>query len=167
MTTFKIAKALDFARNAHKGQTRKYTDVPYVNHCIDVYQVLVDNVLHVSEDMLIAALLHDTVEDTDVTPWLITAVFGRKIAKLVDELTHKEDKTENRKTRKEKEANRLATISPEAQTIKYADIICNLRDIAEHDPKFAVKYKAEKRDILMKMGDGHVGLRNTAWLAAL
>jgi (p)ppGpp synthase/HD superfamily hydrolase len=163
----KLAHAIDFASRAHAGQTRKYTGEPYVSHCIDVLKLLQQRVPDASEEMLVAAVLHDVLEDTDVSYYMIEQEFGGVVAELVYELTSKEDKSKRRAERKEGEAQRLAAVSPEAQTIKYADIICNLRDIGEHDPNFAPKYRAEKRRILMLAGKGYESLRQEAWLMAL
>jgi hypothetical protein len=70
----------------------------------------------------------------------------------------------NRKVRKEREAQRLASVSAEAQTIKYADIIDNLSDTRALDAKFLAKYRKEKRRQLMLMCDGYQALRQQAWL---
>ena len=74
-------RALQFAMTAHAGQTRKDHKLPYILHPMEVAAVassMTDN-----EDVLIAALLHDTVEDADISPETITAQFGERVAALV------------------------------------------------------------------------------------
>ena|SRR5688572_7591664 len=162
----KIAAAINFASHAHAGQKRKYNGEPYMHHPMAVLGLLLSRVPHATEDMLVAAVLHDVLEDTGVSFGGIEDTFGTDVADLVYQLT--EPKLEgNRAFRKEREAQRLATISPEAQTIKYADIICNLIDIDKHDPKFAPVYKYEKQRALMLMADGDPSLRGSAWLLTL
>jgi tRNA nucleotidyltransferase (CCA-adding enzyme) len=107
--------------------------------------------------------LHDTVEDTSVTPADITKEFGPKIAKLVIELTDvSKPEDGNRKTRKAIDRDKLAGVSAEAQTVKYADLISNGKDIAQNDPKFAKVYHAEKADLLRVMTKGNQNLRKQA-----
>lgn len=162
----RIGKAVNFAMKAHDGQKRKYTGEPYIYHPMAVAGLLMARVPDATEAMCIAAILHDVLEDTEVDLVQILDEFGSDVATLVHELT--EPKFEgNRAARKEQEAQRLATISPEAQTIKYADIICNLMDIDQHDPGFAPKYKYEKQRALTMMADGNQSLRGSAWLLTL
>ena len=80
-----VEKALQFATAAHEGQVRKYTGEPYINHPVEVMRI----VKTVSDDpaMHAAALLHDVVEDTDVTIEDIVREFGDDVAQLVDDLT--------------------------------------------------------------------------------
>ena len=80
-----IAKAKEFAREAHSGQVRKYTGLPYTTHTEEVAQI-VDN-YNGSKEMIAAALLHDTVEDTSVTIQDIEKEFGSGTAMLVKWLT--------------------------------------------------------------------------------
>lgn len=156
-----VARAQSFAADAHGGiaHTRKYTDEPYINHPIEVMEI-VRGVEH-TDEMLAAALLHDTVEDTPVTQEDIEREFGPIVAKLVHELT--DQCTEgNRFARKAAEAERLGTISSQAQTIKLADFISNSRSIVEHDPGFARVYLREKLQALAVMKNGDPGLYQMA-----
>ncbi len=159
-----VDDALIFATLAHTGakQRRKYTDEPYIVHPIEV-MMIVRSVPHTPE-MLAAALLHDTVEDTDVTIEDIEATYGETVAALVNDLTEP-DWPGNRAERKEAEAQRLATISPEAQTIKLADLISNTSTIVQHDPDFARVYLREKRRILGLMSAGDAKLYERAFMA--
>lgn len=152
-----VARALAFAANAHGtiGQRRKYTNEPYIEHPVEVMQI-VESVAH-TEEMLVAALLHDTIEDTPVTREDIAAQFGADVAALVMELTDQCHEG-NRATRKAAEAERLAQISPAAQTIKLADLISNTRSIIAHDPDFSRIYLREKVHVLSRMRAGDPGL---------
>ncbi len=138
-------KALEFAREAHGNQLRKYGEEPYIEHPIRVAG-LVKTVPHTTE-MICAAYLHDVVEDTPVSIRDIERKFGRKIAFLVDELTDEFIKENyphlNRRKRKEREVARQAKISEEAKTIKLADVIDNTRDILQNDLGFARRYIPE------------------------
>jgi (p)ppGpp synthase/HD superfamily hydrolase len=111
------------------------------------------------DNQIIAALLHDTVEDTDVTLESVRANFGDDVARLVEELTnvyHQADYPQlERAARKALEAERLGKISPRAQTIKYADFLNNGADILIQDADFAKVYLREiaHKLELMTLGD--------------
>jgi guanosine-3',5'-bis(diphosphate) 3'-pyrophosphohydrolase len=154
-----ILKAIAFAAKAHGEQKRKYTGEPYIVHPIAVAQIL-GNIF--PDYVIIAAILHDTVEDTPATPQSISENFGYKVAGLVKELTDVFTKEEypglNRAQRKSCECDRIATISFEAKSIKLADLIDNTESIVLHDPGFAKTYLAEKQDMLRVLSDGHAGL---------
>lgn len=158
-----ILKAAKFAALAHHGQLRKYTGEPYIVHPLEVAK----KVASVTDDyrMICAALLHDVVEDTVYTSSHIHNQFGSDIGNMVDDLTdqysHEHDKRP-RIQRKADECARIALISPEAKTIKLADIICNTGSIVQHDPKFAKVYMAEKRALLIVLKDGNPKL----WMEA-
>lgn len=156
-----IAKAEQFAQQAHKDHQRKYTGDPYYVHLDEVRNIVKQAGGTVEQQA--AALLHDTVEDTNTTPMDITREFGPKIAKLVVELTDvSKPEDGNRKTRKAIDRDKLAGVSAEAQTIKYADLISNGKDIGQNDPKFAKVYHAEKADLLRVMTKGNQNLRKQA-----
>jgi (p)ppGpp synthase/HD superfamily hydrolase len=143
-----VTKALVLATKAHKGQTRKYTHEPYINHPVAVARILAN--LQCSDDMLCAALLHDVVEDTEYTIEAVVIATNAEVARLVMELTsiHSEEFRANRAERKQLEAHRLSFASADAQTIKVADLIDNTRTIVAHDPEFAKVYLAEKEELL-------------------
>jgi tRNA nucleotidyltransferase (CCA-adding enzyme) len=156
-----IAKAEKFAQEAHKDHKRKYTGDPYYVHLDEVRNIVKQAGGTIEQQA--AALLHDTVEDTNTTPMDITREFGPKIAKLVVELTDvSKPEDGNRKTRKAIDRDKLAGVSAEAQTVKYADLISNGKDIAQNDPKFAKVYHAEKADLLRVMTKGNQNLRKQA-----
>lgn len=156
---FRLYNALTFAHAAHAavGQLRKYTNDPYIVHPIAVSAVVAT--VGGSDEMVMAAVLHDVVEDTAVTVEDIRRLFGIDVADMVDSLTDVYT-TEaypklNRATRKELEAGRYAYESDEVKTIKLADMIDNTRSIAEHDAGFFKTYAVEKRNLLTSLVGGN------------
>lgn len=161
MTDNMLLRALHFATEAHEGQKRKYTGEPYVRHPIDVSWIMRD--LPVTEEVHCAALLHDTIEDTYTTYDDIWGEFGERVAMLVAELTDvSKPEDGNRATRKAIDREHLAIASPEAQTIKLADIISNTSSIKEHDPKFWEVYQQEMKELLKVLTKGNKELHAIA-----
>ena len=133
-----------FATAAHAaiGQKRKYSGDDYIVHPARVASIVMRH--GGTDEMVAAAWLHDTVEDTDVTPILITKMFGVDVADIVEGLTDislPEDG--NRAKRKSIDRMHSANASTEAQFVKCADIVDNSWDIAENDLSFAKVYKSE------------------------
>jgi (p)ppGpp synthase/HD superfamily hydrolase len=152
-----------FATAAHAavGQLRKYTFEPYIVHPAEVAGIVAE--AGGTPEMIAAAWLHDTVEDTGVTSELIRAEFGDEVATLVGWLTDVSRPDHgNRAARKAVDRAHTAAAPAEAQTIKLADLICNTKSIVAHDPKFAVTYLAEKRELLEVMTKGNPSLRERA-----
>ena len=148
-----LNEVLKFATAAHGDQKRKYTGDPYINHPIAVAEI-VETVPHTPE-MVAAALLHDVVEDTDVTLDQIKDKFGSKVSDLVGWLTDiSRPEDGNRKTRKALDREHSANAPAEAQTIKLADLIHNTISIAEHDPNFWKVYREEKIELLKVLTKG-------------
>ncbi len=129
-----VVRAADLAARAHVDQRRKgYGDVPYVNHVIGV-AVLVSSVTEDSE-VLAAALLHDTVEDSETSIDDIAALFGPRVAGLVGEMTDDPAiATLPTFQRKGMQAKKMAIASDEAKLIKVADQTCNLVDLEQTPP---------------------------------
>ncbi|MBB5409465.1 (p)ppGpp synthase/HD superfamily hydrolase [Paraburkholderia sp. HC6.4b] len=155
-----IERARMFAIGAHTaiGQRRKYTAEPYSVHLEEVSS-LVSTVEGVTPDMVAAAWLHDTVEDTDVPLSLIETEFGVSIARLVRELTAVSGPNDgDRATRKALDRAHTAAASAEAHTIKAADLISNLRTVEARDPAFAKIYMAEKALLLEVLVRADAGL---------
>jgi (p)ppGpp synthase/HD superfamily hydrolase len=161
----RIEMAAAFARAAHQavGQKRKYSGAPYWTHLTAV-AAMVRQVDGATEDMVIAAYLHDVLEDTQVAMIDISMLFGADVLDLVHALTDQFSAPHygNRAYRKSLEAARLATVSPDAQTIKYADLIDNTSSIVAFDPGFAQVYLPEAKHLLSVMHRGDPGLRNRA-----
>ncbi len=150
-----VERARVFATAAHAavGQVRKYTFEPYIVHPAEVASI-VATVAH-TEEMLAAAWLHDTVEDTGVTIEVIRAEFGAEVAELVGWLTDvSRPEHGNRAHRKALDRAHSAMAPAEAQTVKLADLIANTRSIMAHDEAFARTYLEEKRLLLEVMTKG-------------
>lgn len=145
-----------FAIAAHDavGQKRKYTGDPYWVHPRAVAEI-VGTVDHTTE-MLAAAWLHDVVEDTKITNDTILKEFGSEVAMLVYWLTDQSTPEDgNRATRKKLDLDHTALASPEAKTIKLADIIDNTKTIRAYDPNFWRVYRSEMSKLMevLKGGD--------------
>lgn len=153
---------LDFATKAHGTQLRKYTNDPYIIHPIAVAKMVKD--MGGDDNMVYAALLHDVLEDTDVThSQLRTFLFQNfdvadatdilsLVVDLTDVFTKDSFPQQNRKLRKTNEAKRLGVVSDRAKLIKVADIKHNSKSITKYDPKFAKVFLAEKDVLLQYMG---------------
>ncbi|CRL03723.1 CLUMA_CG016501, isoform A [Clunio marinus] len=127
-------KAMDFAAVKHRDQRRKdASETPYINHPIGVANILTSEGKCFDFEVLIAALLHDTVEDTDTTFSEIETLFGEKIANIVKEVT--DDKTLPKMTRKELQIEKAKTASTKAKLVKLADKLYNLRDLQRGLPE--------------------------------
>ena len=128
-----VVAALDFAARRHSGQRRKGGDrAPYINHPVRVAYYL--GVVAGIEDpeLIAAAVLHDTVEDTNTGMDELRDVFGERVASLVAEVT--DDKSLARETRKELQIEHAPNVSVDAAQLKIADKICNMEDLAETPP---------------------------------
>jgi (p)ppGpp synthase/HD superfamily hydrolase len=160
-----VDRALAFATIAHGDQKRKYSGEPYIVHPVEVMKI-VETVEH-DDSMLAAALLHDVVEDTDVTIEEIEASFGSDVAELVGFLTDvSKPEDGNRKHRKGMDREHSAQSSARAQTVKLADLISNSRDILENDPSFAKVYLHEKSLLLdvLTQGDRELHARAATFI---
>lgn len=152
-----IDRADAFAEKSHEGQIRRYTGEPYVEHPRRVAAMV--RCLTDDPEVIAAALLHDVIEDCDVTIDDIVAEFGNRVARLVWELTDWYPSIEGmcRAERKGLEADRLGGCSWEARLVKICDIIDNAPSIEEHGGDFAKVWKAEKVHLVHKlMGTRHV-----------
>lgn len=152
-------RALAFAKAAHESvnQKRKYTGQDYIVHPIAVAEI-VRSVTHTS-DMIAAALLHDTVEDTPTELCDIDDEFGYDIAELVYWLTDVSKPSDgNRKVRKEVDRQHIAKAPVAAKTIKLADLIDNTSSIRELDPDFWRVYRHEKLRLLEVLKEGDPAL---------
>lgn len=149
--------ALRFATKAHKGQVRKYTGEPYINHPIAV-AAIVATVEHTPE-MIAAAYLHDVVEDCGVSLAEVKERFGGKVATLVAYLSDISTPYHgNREARKSLDRQHIALAPTDAKTIKLADLIENTKTIAALDPNFWKVYRGEKQRLLEVLTDGDPAL---------
>ena len=143
----RIQRAQEFATAAHQAQKRKYSGRPYIEHPLAVAH-MVSRFDH-DEDMIVAALLHDTVEDTSVILDDVTQAFGHDVATLVSELTDVSRPSDgNRKTRKHKDLHHIAMAQPRAKTIKLMDLVHNSVSIVRHDQSFARAFLDEMAPML-------------------
>ena len=157
MTIVERARVFATAAHAAVKQVRKYTFEPYIVHPTEVASI-VASVPHTNE-MLAAAYLHDTVEDTGVSIVDIQVEFGNEVASLVGWLTDvSKPEQGNRAVRKAIDREHTAMAPAAAQTVKLADLIANSRSILAHDPAFAKVYLEEKRMLLEVLTRGDATL---------
>ncbi len=158
-----VKRAKTFATSAHQriDHRRKYTKQPYEVHLRSVAALVKE--VQDDQEMIAAAWLHDTVEDTPATHHDIEEAFGVRVARLVYELTDISKPSDgNRAVRKAIDRNHLASASPRAQTIKLADLIDNARDICKHDENFARVYLSEMAALLDVLQKGNEELQRRA-----
>ncbi len=128
-----LIKAVSFAAHKHKDQRRKDVSAsPYINHPISLAEVLVTVGGVTDINTICAALLHDTVEDTETTQDELTANFGAEISDIVMEVT--DDKSLSKEARKQAQIDHSTHLSKQARAVKLADKISNLRDVTESPP---------------------------------
>lgn len=129
----RLIRAIAFASEKHRNQRRKDAEAsPYINHPIALADVLANEGGIEDELVLLAAVLHDTIEDTDTTYDELAQTFGEEVAGVVSEVT--DDKSLPKAERKRLQVEHAATISHAAKLVKLADKISNLRDIATIPP---------------------------------
>ena len=155
----------------YRGQQIRETDEPYFSHILAVAEMSVDGGVVCYE----IGLCHDLLEDTAVTSEILNDALrncgykkaDRKhivdcVVELTDKFTKKLYPNLRKSERKEKEANRLLKIQPDAQTVKYADLIYNTNWVLEHDKKGARKYLIKKLSLLKNLDQGDHALRKKA-----
>jgi len=154
----KVLEAVSFSASRHSAQRRKGSDrTPYVNHPIEVANELagvggVDDVA-----VLLAALLHDTVEDTGTRPEELETRFGAEVRKIVEEVT--DDKSLPKPERKRLQIEHAASMSRGAKLVKLGDKICNVREVMLNPP--ADWSSARKREYLAWAAAVVAGCRGT------
>jgi len=129
----RLIKAADFAAFKHRRQRRKDAEAsPYINHPLALARVLKLEAGVAEMDVLVAAILHDTVEDTETTVEELAREFGQAVAAIVAEVT--DDKNLPKPDRKRLQVEHAPHISHPAKLVKLADKICNLRDVLDAPP---------------------------------
>jgi GTP diphosphokinase / guanosine-3',5'-bis(diphosphate) 3'-diphosphatase len=157
-----LFRALAFAAHKHRDQRRKDAEAsPYINHPIALAEILAGEGGVADAEVLAAALLHDTIEDTDTSLEELRAEFGERIAAMVAEVT--DDKSLPKAERKRLQIEHAAGISAGAKLVKLADKICNLRDVAERPPaKWDLQRRQEyfewARRVIDQLRGTHPGL---------
>ncbi|KAM9860385.1 guanosine-3',5'-bis(diphosphate) 3'-pyrophosphohydrolase MESH1 [Aulostomus maculatus] len=128
-----LLEATNFAAEKHRKQRRKDPEeTPYINHPIGVARILSHEGCITDIEALQAALLHDTVEDTDTTPAELEAKFGPVVARIVQEVT--DDKSLPKQERKRLQVEHAPHCSHQAKLVKLADKLYNLRDLNRCTP---------------------------------
>ena len=157
-----VLRALEFAAHKHRDQRRKDAQAsPYINHPIALAAVL-RNEGGVSDPVVLcAALLHDTIEDTETTADELGALFGERVRDIVVEVT--DDKSLPKAERKRLQVVHAPLSSREAKLVKLADKICNLRDVAHSPPKHwdmdrRLRYFDWAREVVAGLRGVHPGL---------
>jgi len=143
--------ALNFAKEKHEGQSRKIKNQPYINHPISVAKILRENkTSHKINELIAAAFLHDTLEDTNTTEHELEQLFGKLITSLVVELTTNEKEKEKLGKGKylaDKMSNE-SKMSNWALVIKLADRLDNVSDLKNTNEEFRKRYTKETHYIL-------------------
>ena len=169
----KLHEAIVFAARAHDGQKRKGTDIPYISHPMEVMQILAQ-IDPYDYDLQIAGLLHDVVEDTDVSINEIGERFGSHVAAMVDAHSHSKDG--KWLVRKMREVEEVSQMPLAVKAVVMADKVSNLRsirnDIDEIGDKVWERFNAPKnlqhiyysaiQDALLEMKD-YVETRDIYW----
>ena len=126
-----INKAIEFATKAHEGQFRKGTERPFILHPLEVGKIV--STMTEDEEVVSAAILHDTIEDCDgITEDIICAEFSPRVAKMVAQ--ESEDKSKSWMERKSTTIEKLKNAPQEIQMIGLADKLSNMRDIDRDYP---------------------------------
>lgn len=162
--TKQLITALAFAADKHRNQRRKDADAsPYINHPIALANLLLNEAGVEDQRVLVAAILHDTIEDTDTTEQELVKHFGKDIADIVLEVT--DDKALPKAERKRLQIEHAAHISRRAKLVKLADKICNLRDItasppADWSPQRKLEYFDWAKSVVDRLRGVHPGLEH-------
>lgn len=146
----KFLKCMDFAAIKHSTERRKDSlQTPYINHPIGVANILANEGDVQDLNVLMAALLHDTVEDTNTTLIEIEENFGEEIRKIVEEVT--DDKSLGKSDRKRMQIEHAKTCSFKAKLVKLADKLYNLRDLERETPVGWTKERVDEYFAWAKM----------------
>lgn len=147
-----VAKAVLFAKQRHDGQFRKFNGEPYCNHpqrvARTIFDVKID--IHKVDELIVAALLHDIVEDTNTTIEEIEQEFGSIVANIVAELTS--DMSGIRRMGKTAYLiDKMLNMTSWSLVVKLSDRLDNVSDIAIASEKFRSKYSKETRSIIAEL----------------
>jgi guanosine-3',5'-bis(diphosphate) 3'-pyrophosphohydrolase len=156
-----LLKAVHFASIKHSAQRRKGKDhSPYINHPIRVAVTLWDRGGVREQDVLLAALLHDTLEDTQTSYQELAREFGVPVANIVREVS--DDKSKPKSVRKALQIEHAPHLSREAKLVKLGDKICNVEDIIGDPPDdWPASRRSEYLDWAEKVVRGLKGVHPT------
>lgn len=144
-------QAKEYATQKHSKQKRKFSKEPYVEHPKRVAELIRTYKSSKNKDELIsAALLHDTIEDTDTTEEDLKKLFGGLVASLVKELSS-DDEGIKKLGKTEYLTDKMLKMSSWALTIKLADRLENVSDLKDTSDKFRDKYTKETKKILQRL----------------
>ena len=156
----RIIAAAQFAAFKHRDQRRKGVKgkrpSPYINHPLALADVLANEAGVGDAEVLMAAILHDTIEDTITTQAELERHFGKRVASIVAEVT--DEKSQSTRLRKHLQIVHAPRLSDGAKLVKLADKICNLRDIVARPPDWEAKRKQEYFDWAKQVADGLRGV---------
>ena len=142
-----IFDAIEFAAKAHSGQFRKGTKIPYIVHPLGVAKLLIE--LDSSEEVIVAGILHDVVEDTHITIEEIKKHFGKKVADLVYGASEP-NRQDSWKNRKQHTIDFLESASMESLMLGCADKLHNItsirKDFEKHGGAFWNRFSRPKND---------------------
>jgi len=145
----RLNAAYKLAQESHEGQTRKSGE-PYFEHCLSVFKILRDEWKVTDENCLIAALLHDTVEDTSVSFKQIQLEFGDEVASLVEGVTKLETNTDHETLKK---VLNKSNIDPRVALLKLADRLHNMRTLDSMPPEKQKRKAKETLDVYTKLAE--------------
>ena len=153
-----ILKAAEFAADRHRRQRRKDVHAtPYINHPLALARLLSNEGGVEDPEILAAALLHDTIEDTETTAAELSEAFGERVASIVLEVS--DDKSLSHEERKRRQVSNAPHASDDAKLVKLADKTCNLRDVASNPPRdWTLKRRREYFDWACEVVDGLRGV---------
>ncbi len=162
-TSLRLLEAIRFASEKHRDHRRKgNTAAPYINHPIAVADQLAANGCAEDTGLLMAALLHDVVEDTDTTHEELLGIFGERVAGIVKEVT--DDKSLSRRDIKEAAVRTIAGKSREALLLKLSDLIANVTDLIHHPPDWPMErrraYVGWAETVVAGLQGTHAGLES-------
>jgi len=157
-----LLDAVIFAAHKHQGQVRKdQSRSPYVTHPLAVARAIWEIGQVKDQTLLIAAVLHDTIEDTETSKDEIRKRFGEEVLSIVIEVT--DEKSQEKMIRKQQQVTHAATLSHSAKILKLADKLCNCQDILYSPPdnwtmKRRQDYIQWAADVIAQMRDTNPGL---------
>ena len=136
----RLLEAIRFAAEQHRDDRRKgATAAPYINHPIVVAEQLAAHGLGDDLELLMAAILHDVIEDTDATFEQVRRTFGPRVAGIVQEVS--DDKSIEKEARRQAVVDAIGHKSREARLVKLSDLIANVHDVIHHPPQWSVERK--------------------------
>jgi len=140
LETRRLLGAVRFAAERHRDDRRKgETAAPYINHPIAVAEQLAAHGLGEDIELLMAAVLHDVIEDTDATFEDVRDAFGARVAGIVQEVS--EDKSLEKEARRRLVVDTIGHKSHAARLVKLSDLIANVHDVIHHPPQWALERK--------------------------